>query len=314
MAPPAKPPPPRGCPPSRGPEKSPPPGAASGVRAPGQVRGLTAVDARADVYALGCILFQILSRQMLHPSGKAGLVTAISGLDARPSVRAPDRVIPPELDELCVQATLTDREQRLATARELGDRVQRFLDGDRDLALRRQLAADHLAKAQAAFASSDRDDQRRLAMREAASAIALDPALTAAAELVGRLMPEPPRDTPTEVGQAPLEDDVTAMQGNARIGVWAYVVFFAFMPFVWWIAPRGSPYVLAVSVLVLVNMGLCYVGSRVRPLGLEGILAITNAILLAVAARMFTPFLVAPGLAAMSAMAIVFTPTRSWVR
>jgi len=50
--------------------------------------------------------------------------------------RAPEKSIPPELDELCIQATQIDREQRMQTARELGDRVQQYLDGDRDLSPR----------------------------------------------------------------------------------------------------------------------------------------------------------------------------------
>jgi hypothetical protein len=69
--------------------------------------------------------------------------------------------------------------------------------------------------------------------------------------------------------------------------------------------------VLAISMLILVNMAICYWGSRTNPIGKEGIIAISNAVLLAITAHMYTPFLIAPGLAAMSAMAIMFTPTRS---
>ena len=280
-----------------------------GYMPPEQVRGDIDLDARADVYALGCILFEILTRTMLHPSGKAGLASATAGIDARASVRTPDRSIPPELDELCVKATHTSRDTRIQTARELGDRVQRFLDGDRDLATRKQLATTHLAKAQAAFAGGD--DHRATAMREAASAIALDPNLTGAAELLGRLMLEPPRTMPPEVEQAILSDDVTTMQSNAKVGVWVYVFFLGFLPLIWWIAPAGSPYVLVLSALVVVNLGVCLWGSQTNPLGKGGIIAITNALILVVVARMYTPFLIAPGMAAMSCMAIVFTPTRS---
>ncbi len=278
-----------------------------GYMAPEQVRGDVDLDARADVYTLGCMLFEILTRTMLHPSGKLGLASALAGTDANASRRAPSRAIPPELDELCVQATHLDRDQRIQTARELGDRVQMYLDGDRDLLNRQKLAREHLGTADTAFAAGDRG----LAMREAGIALALDPTLTAAAELVGRLMLEPPETTPPEVDAAILADDVATMQSNSRVGVYAYVAFFAFMPAVWWIAPQGSPWVLAISFLILLNMGICYWGSRVNPLGKEGIIAISNGILLAVVARMYTPFLIAPGLAAMSAMAIMFTPTRS---
>jgi len=281
-----------------------------GYMAPEQVRGEPDVDARVDVYALGCILFEILTRTMLHPSGKPGLASAVQGIDARPSVRAPDRVIAPELDELCVAATHVDREKRIQTARELGDRVQRFLDGDRDLEARQKLAAEHLARAHAAFAGGDA--QRAVAMREAASAIALDPTLASAAELLGRLMLEPPRTWPAEVEAELREDDEKTVRNSARVAGWSYVGFLAFLPLVWWIAPAGSPYVLALSGLVVLNMALCWWGVHTRQTaGKAGLLAIANALLLAVIARMYTPFLIAPALAAMSVMAILFTPLRS---
>ena len=41
------------------------------------------------------------------------------------------------------------------------------------------------------------------------------------------------------------------------------------------------------------------------------VIGLANAALLVVVARMYTPFLIAPGLAAMSAMAILMTPTKS---
>ena len=280
-----------------------------GFMPPEQVRGDVDVDARADVYALGCLLFQILTRTMLHPTGKAGLKSAEAGIDARPSLRTPNRSIPPELDELCVEATHISRDRRIQTARELGDRVQSFLDGDRDVAMRHKLATDHLARAQTAFTAGD--DHRATAMREASSAIALDPKLTAAAELLGRLMLEPPRTMPKEVEQTILEDDISLMQGNARVGIYAYVGFLAFLPFVWWLAPAGSPYIPVLSSLIFLNMAVCWWGSRKNPLGKEGVISVTNALLLVAVSRMYTPFLIAPGLAAMSAMAIMFTPTRS---
>ena len=83
---------------------------------------------------------------------------------------------------LCVEALADDPATR-PTARELAERVQRYLDGDRDLERRRELAAEQLASARAALARrttrADRDAR-------AGRALALDPDSRDAAELVTR--------------------------------------------------------------------------------------------------------------------------------
>jgi eukaryotic-like serine/threonine-protein kinase len=277
-----------------------------GYMAPEQVRGDADVDTRADVYSLGCILFEILAGSSMHPRGAAGLVTALQGVEARPSKRT-GRDVPPELDELCARATALERAGRIATARELGDRVQRFLDGDRDVERRRQLASDHLVAAHAAFAIDDRGS----AMRKAAAALALDPELAGAAELVGRLMLEPPRTPPREVEQALREDDARALQTNLRVGEWVYVAIMAFTPLVWWIGPPRSPYAIAMAIGALLNLALCWLGTRTKSEGREWMLILANVLLLVIVVRGFTPFLIAPAVAAINVMAIVLTPTPS---
>ncbi len=96
-----------------------------GYMSPEQIRGDADLDGRSDVYALGCILFEILAGKPLHPRGQAGLASALVGSDERPSRHAD---VPPELDAVCVTATAVAREARFASARALADAVQRYLD------------------------------------------------------------------------------------------------------------------------------------------------------------------------------------------
>jgi serine/threonine-protein kinase len=282
-----------------------------GYMSPEQVRAAP-VDGRADVYTLGCLLFEILAGEPLHPAG-AGMASALASIDARPSVRAPDKAIPPELDALCVHATAKEPAERLASARELGDRVQRFLEGDRDVALRREIARGHLERARAAFegeAGGDGDEPRRVAMREAAAALALDPSLTGAAELVGRLMLEPPKTTPPEVRAAIVAEDVRTSRVNAKAGVIAVAVSIAFSPLVWWMAPGASAH-LAVLIGALLGNGIVAAYNLFAPRPRIGLSVIGNAIVVALLAFMFSPILIAPGIAAVLAMAMVVTPRLS---
>jgi serine/threonine-protein kinase len=278
-----------------------------GYMSPEQVRGQSDVDGRADVYTLGCLLFEILSGETLHPRGNAGMQNALSAPDARPSHRSPDKDIPPELDALCVKATAFERDSRIQTARELGERVERFLDGDRDLALRRQLAREHLDRAHAAFAATDQDDGRRTAMREAAAAIALDPSLTGAAELVGRLMLEPPRETPQEVRDAMVADDVRDAKVVATAGVWAVLGAMLFIPLLYWIAPSGDPHIPVLSASLVLNgfIGMHVMRSKTPS---PGLVVIANTLTVIILARMFSPILIAPGVGAALSMAMVLMP------
>ncbi|MGC4117890.1 MAG: protein kinase [Myxococcales bacterium] len=286
-----------------------------GYMAPEQVRGSTGIDGRTDVYTLGCLLFEILAGEPMHPRGYEGLQSALFRSGEKPSTRAPNRDIPPELDLLCAQATQPERELRLATARELGDGVQRFLDGDRDHATRRTLAKQHLERARDAFSASIASDDsahRSMAMREAAGALALDPAQPGAAELMGRLMLEPPKTVPREVQAAILEDNIRAARINAKGGFLAVIGGLILIPILWSMSPAGSLWVPALGLTIIV-MGVISLYNIKAKQPLTGLVVIGNMVMIGFISGGYSPLLAAPGLAAVLTMAMVFTPRFSWL-
>ena len=266
-----------------------------GYIAPEQIRGDVDLDGRADVYALGCILFEVLAHEPLHPRGQGALATALSGVDARPSMRAPTRDLPPELDAICVAATAAERGARFPTARALGDAVQRYLDGDRDVELRRQLARAELAAARGALAIGDGDDQRRFAMRAAARALALDPTDREPADLVGLLMLEPPREVPREVDVELERLDLESLRGSARFGALAALAYLFFFPILYWIGYRENWYLVAGPAICAFIIYVEVVVAQKNPY-LSGYLAIGgHLVMFVLLSRIVTPVVLGAG-------------------
>jgi serine/threonine-protein kinase len=266
-----------------------------GYISPEQIRGDYFLDGRADVYSLGCILFEILALQPLHPRGQSALASALAGADARPSVRAPDREIPPELDRICVQATQVDAQLRFDTARELGTAVQHFLDGNRDVALRRDLARSELTTARQALARGSGPAERRDALRAAARALALDPNDRDSADLVGHLMLEPPAQTPDDVVKELEALDLENLKISARFGMLAAIAYLAFFPILYWIGFRDAWYLIAGPALCLFII-LVEVLVAPRSPYLSGYLAIVgNLAMFALFGWMVSPIVIGPG-------------------
>jgi serine/threonine-protein kinase len=290
-----------------------------GYMAPEQVRGET-VDARADVYALGAILFELLALQPLHPHGSAEAAKAstLRGVDARPSARAPELDLPPELDEICVHATANEPSERTPGVREMVEAIERYLDGDRDLERRRTLAREHVegaarhAERALSGTGSEATRARSMALREVGRAIALDPTNEDAVRTLMRLMTEPPAEVPAEANRNILLEARRGMRQGARLAVYAYLTWFVYTPLMLWMGLRSWTWWGLSSVAWLAAATAAFVASRspsseARPhLGMTalGVLAIMTT------TAGFGPYVILPTLAVIGAMLNQMPPNR----
>ncbi|HWB80337.1 MAG TPA: serine/threonine-protein kinase, partial [Nannocystaceae bacterium] len=260
------------------------------------------VDRRADVYALGATLYELLTLQPLHARAPDAdmIASTLAGADARARLRAPERDVPPELEAVCMRATATEPARRQQDVRELVAAIERYLDGDRDLQRRRALAREHAASAAELAAKADHDHGARAeAMREVGRALAFDPENPDALGTLGVLFLRPPRHAPPEVDERLRTAELEEARGQAKIGAFvgaAWLVFFA--------APIAmglrEPALYAAMLALMVAIVALSIRRTKTGVGTVDVLVIggLQALLMGLATRLFGVFVLVPGLVA----------------
>jgi hypothetical protein len=242
-----------------------------GYMSPEQSAGEAELGPPSDVYALGAILFEILTGAPLHPeeSALARMRATLRGAEARPSVRAPDGQVAPELEAICVRACALDPAERYESARALHDALEHFLAGERDVEARREMAKTHAARAREAEArvrgGQGSLDERRAAMREVGRALALDPENEEALSAMVSLLTRPPAQLPPEVREEIDAAEAEHRRAGARLASFAYASMLFYAPFFLWIGVRDPwPIALLFGTALVTAAGAALVARHPR--------------------------------------------------
>jgi eukaryotic-like serine/threonine-protein kinase len=288
-----------------------------GYMSPEQVVNIdNQVDGRADVFSLGCILFELLAGRSLFPAPSIGevLQETLSPVRMLPAIPH----APPELVRVVDRATRFRLEERYSSPWELAREVERFLDGDRDLELRTKLAAERATQAKrlAERAISDDPDAERFraqAMQEAGQALSLVPDQLEARRVILGLFATPPKVLPSEVKKDEETLFARHLKDGLRAQLYRVLAWVPMVPFVFLLGVRMPLLAIGVVALLAIILGGSLLVAR------RGVTAPTPRLLLFCAILLFGglltfafgPLVFVPGFVAASTMLFVAqTPRR----
>lgn len=97
-----------------------------GYMAPEQMQGQE-VTAAADLFALGCVLYEMLAGQPLFLCGSTAETLAATLRDHPAALSKPDHDLPPQLDQLLARCLAKDAAQRLQSAQKVAAELQSLL-------------------------------------------------------------------------------------------------------------------------------------------------------------------------------------------
>jgi serine/threonine-protein kinase len=286
-----------------------------GYAAPEQLRSQAwAVGPHSDIYALGAILFEVLALTPWHRGDTADALVAstLSTQAARPSERAPALGVSPELDEVCAKATALDPADRFASARELHEAIERYLEGERDAELRRELARKHTQTAMrevelAGGSGAQCEAHRTRALQELGAALALEPTNRGALQTLLEVLLAAPAELPPQAEAELRAVDRRDRARTARTSTLVYSALFFVAPLLLAMDVRRPLFIVAFGALHLAVIGYTWWMWKTNnaearfmrwslPLSF-GLIAMMGAI--------FGPFVLVPGAAAVNAAALI---------
>lgn len=230
-----------------------------GYLAPEQIRG-DDLDGRADVFALGAILFEILTGHALVPEAETHvmLTDTLHDIDVHGRYRSLQN--PPKVShymlEICGLATAVNREERFSTARELHDAVQSFLDGDqwnegRKAAAERHAAAAERAAQRASEGEADASKAHSEAMRRAGMAVALDPDSEVARRTLVGLIAKPPAKLPPEARRALEQRRDNVRRAGMRLLAMGRYAWLLMVPLWVWVGFQNAELAILITAVAM---------------------------------------------------------------
>jgi eukaryotic-like serine/threonine-protein kinase len=269
----------------------------------------------ADVFALGAILFEILTFERARDPN-----ALFAPIEARTSVRAPYRNVAPELETICVGAMGMEPKSRWSSPRVMQEAINRYLEGDRAIEQRRELAAKHLQSARNALARSeqmvDPELERTKAIQDLVRALALEPQANEHVAMLAEILATPPRKLPAEVHEQLRAETQRMIKSGARHSVAAMLTWFLFFPLIAWIGIVNGWAIAAIAIPAALSGIVSFIAMRQRVIGRPIQYATIGFLMLAAAglSRMYGPFVLMPTMIATYAIVLQAHPASTFRR
>lgn len=192
--------------------------------APEQAMGSNEIDRRADIFAAGIVLWEVLAGKRLFKAVNEAATLSRVLSETIQDVRtvAPD--VEPELAEVAMKALNRDRDQRFATAAQFADALERAAQGAGKLASPKELAS-YVAEVIGDEISQQRDAVRNWLARSEVSLVGVPAAPLSRNPHVSSVSSvSMPAREPTAVTEVSTPQSLARLQqeqgGRSRAGLW----------------------------------------------------------------------------------------------